>query len=89
MDNQDNNVEFPNVPVTNQVRAENVFGRFKTGHIKGIIKATGSLPSNTVAPKSFLDQFLIYNNGSGTIRLYWWDSIASAWQYVNATGTNP
>ncbi len=59
--------------VNAQLRADNVFGMFKT---------VSSVP--TGVPKNWFDQIQIYVNGL-TLRLYWYDVTNATWHYVTAT----
>jgi len=81
--------EYPDDKVDSQARAEDLFGVLKTAQILGLFftNVGASIPVNTSPPKNFLEQIKIYNNGTGTIRLYVWDTTASKWQWFNADGT--
>lgn len=68
-----NKVEYFKDNLPQQQLGQNIAGMFQT---------VSTAPTNT--PKNFFDQVQIYVNG-GTLRLYWYDTVANTWHYVTAT----
>lgn len=69
----ENKVENNDITLDRQMRASEVFGMFQTVSVE---------PTKT--PINYLNQVKVYVNG-GTLRLYWYDTVANVWHYVTAT----
>lgn len=50
--------------------------------VMGMFKTVSVIP--TKEPVNWANQIQIYVNG-GTLRLYWYDTVAHVWHYVTAT----
>ena len=68
-----NDVKYFDDNLPQQPRGQQIYGMFQT---------VSAVP--TKEPVNWFNQIQIYVNG-GTLRLYWYDTIAHVWHYVTAT----
>lgn len=68
-----------------QARAEDMFGSFKFGQIKGFFPNIVTT-APTLVPRNFLEQIQFYSDTvHGVYRIYFYDTNSSAWHYATLT----
>ncbi len=89
MDIKEVKPEYPDEKLGQQSRAEEVYGRLNPKRVPDValIRSSATAPTNAEIPKTIFEQFRMYNNGGGLIRLYYYDTTYAGWQYINVTGS--